>query len=152
MKKLLSIIFVSLLLSGSAHATLKGINEVDLLVEQLSPDGEKCSLTRRSIETTAKYILQNSKIKITDSAYTPLLYIEVIVLNNGGSCSVFSRITVETFAAKDPFKLGNSGAFVFYQNSRIVSGGTDSNIGNFVISKIEEMMKELVVKHHEDNQ
>jgi hypothetical protein len=35
MNKILSIIFVSLLLSGSANATMKGIFAVELMVEEL---------------------------------------------------------------------------------------------------------------------
>tara|TARA_R110001599_G_scaffold56081_1_gene155194 strand:- start:1010 stop:1465 length:456 start_codon:yes stop_codon:yes gene_type:complete len=151
MKKKLLIIFVSLLLSGNASATLKGVNKVALLIEDISKYTVECSVTRKKIETTAKYILQNSKIK-TDPEFITIIYIRVIGVHNGDICSIYSRITVETNLAKDPYQLGNRGSFIFYQNERIAVGGINNNIGDLVINSIEEMMKELVVQHHEDNQ
>tara|TARA_R110001592_G_scaffold46030_2_gene146814 strand:+ start:314 stop:790 length:477 start_codon:yes stop_codon:yes gene_type:complete len=139
--------------NGNAKTTrLKGINEVDLLVESLSKYAEECSISYEKIETTAKYVLANSKIKISELAWTPILYIKVSVVHNGVSCSVFSKITVQTLSDKDPYDFGNRGAFLYYQNDRIATGGIKSSIANLVIEQIEEMMKELVVKHHEDNQ
>ena len=83
-------------IEGNAKTTrLKGINEVDLLVEQLSEYSEKCFVTEEKIETAAKYVLQNSKIKLSETPLTPILYIKVIVINNGIYCSVYSSITVE---------------------------------------------------------
>ena len=76
---------------------------------------------------------------------------EVIVINDGTACSVYSSITVETFTDA-PFNSGNRGRFIYYKNDRISSGGINSGIGKFVIDKIEEMMKEFVIRHHEDNQ
>ena len=151
MKKLLSIIVVSLLLSGSANATMKGIYGVYLLIESLSKHAENCSLTQQRIETAVKYILQNSKIKITEEAHAPLLYIKAVVIKAGDVCTAHTRISLETTLAVDPYKLENSGRFVFYSDERITSGGESSTFGDYTIGYIEEMMKELVVKHHEDN-
>ena len=64
MKKFLSIIFVSLLLSGSANATMNEIKKIGLLVEYLSD--RSCNVTQESIETTTKYILSNSRLKLSD--------------------------------------------------------------------------------------
>ena len=140
-------------IEGNAKTTrLKGINEVDLLVESLNEYAEKCFISYEKIETAAKYILSNSKIKISEAAYTPILYIKAVVIYNGNICSVYSKLTVQTLSDKDPYKLGNRGAFLYYQNDRIASGGASMNIGNVVIEQIEEMMKEFVVRHHEDNQ
>ena len=40
---------------------------------------------------------------------------------------------------------------MFYSDERITSGGESSTFGDYTIGYIEEMMKVLVVKHHEDN-
>ena len=139
-------------IEGNAKSTsLKGINEVDLLVESLNEYAKKCFITKEKIETNAKYVLQNSKIKISGRALIPYLYIQVVVINDGNVCSAYSRITVETLTDA-PFNSGNRGSFIYYKNDRMSQGGINSNIGKFVIDNIEEMMKELVVKHHEDNQ
>ena len=139
-------------IEGNAKSTrLKGINEVDLLIESLNGSAaEKCSITEKQIETTVKYVLSNSKIKLSQNPSDPLLYIKVIVINDGTACSVYSSITVETFTDA-PFNSGNRGRFIYYKNDRISSGGINSGIGKFVLDKIEEMMKEFVIRHHEDN-
>ena len=154
MKKIFLVLLLGFLFNGNANAItkLKGIYEVDLLVESLSKYAEECSISYEKIETTAKYVLANSKIKISEENYNPFLYIRVVVLNNGDTCSVYSKLTVQTAFAEDPYKQGNRGSYIFYQDDRIASGGINSNIADFVISSIEEMLKEFVVKHHEDNQ
>ena len=139
-------------IEGNAKTTrLKGINEVDLLIEKLDESAaEKCSITEKKIETTVKYVLSNSKIKISENTRDPLLYIRVMLINDGTACSVYSRITVEHFIDA-PFNSGNRGAFIYYKNERMSSGGINSGIGKHAIDKIEEMMKEFVIRHHEDN-
>ena len=151
MKKFLSIIFVSLLLSGSANATMKGIFAVELMVENLHKYAKECSVTEQKIETAVKYILQNSKIKLKDHPYNPTLYVKVNVIKAGGVCTAHIYISVFSYFGKDPLELENSGTFVFYRNSHMTSGGTISSFANSVVSGIEGLMKELVVKHHEDN-
>ena len=153
MNKILSIIFVSLLLSGSANAfnKLKGINEVDLLVEVYG-DVKACPIKKESIVTAVKYILQNSKIKIKqDDAYVPMLYVAVGVIKSGSVCTGDMGIRVQAFPAKDPLGFSNGGYFVYYVNGFLTSGGTLSEFAKAVDGGIETMMKELVVKHHEDN-
>ena len=153
MKKILSIIFVSLLLSGSANAfnKLKGINEVDLLVEVYG-DVKACPIKKESIVTAVKYILQNSKIKIKkDDAYVPMLYVAVGLIRSGAVCTGDLETMVKVFPAKDPLGFSNGGYFVYYVNGFLTSGGTLSEFAKAVDGGIETMMKELVVKHHEDN-
>tara|TARA_R110000765_G_scaffold346663_1_gene436784 strand:- start:56 stop:517 length:462 start_codon:yes stop_codon:yes gene_type:complete len=153
MNKILSIIFVSLLLSGSANAfnKLKGINEVDLLVEVYG-DVKACPIKKESIVTAVKYILQNSKIKIKkDDAYVPMLYVAVGLIRSGAVCTGDLETMVKVFPAKDPLGFSNGGYFVYYVNGFLTSGGTLSEFAKAVDGGIETMMKELVVKHHEDN-
>ena len=50
MKKLLAIVVLGLLLSGSANATMKGIFEMELMVEKLNKYAKECSVTKQKIE------------------------------------------------------------------------------------------------------
>ena len=76
MKKLISIIFVSFFLSGNAYAfnKLKGINEVDLLVEVYG-SVEECPIKKEGIVTTVKYILQklHSELEYSGTGRTALI-------------------------------------------------------------------------------
>ena len=153
MKKLLGIIVLGLLLSGNANATLKGIFEVELIIETITDVAESCSITKQKIETTTKYILQSSKIRIVKSDLPiPILYISVAVGNNKGTCYTNTAVEVFTFSSQDPLKNGNTGIFRYYDKASIAAGGEDSNIGDFVISQLERILKDLVVTQHEDNQ
>jgi hypothetical protein len=143
-------------IEGNGHANafnkLKGINEVDLLVEVYG-DVEECSIKKESIVTAVKYILQNSKIKIKkDDAYVPMLYVAVGLITTGGVCTGDLDIRVQTLDGKDPLGLGNFGYFVYYRDGTLTSGGSLSEFAKAVNDGIETLMKELVVKHHEDNQ
>ena len=151
MRKFLSIIFVSLLLSGSANATMKGIFAVELMVENLHKYAKECSVTEQKIETAVKYILQNSKIKIKEHPYNAVLYVKVGVIKAGDVCTANLDVSVFSYFAKDPLGLENSGSFVFYRDSYMTSGGSLSEFSNSVVSGIEGMIKKLVVKQHEDN-
>ena len=154
MKKLLGIIVLGLLLGGNAYAfnKLKGIYEVDLLVETYG-NVEECSIEKESIVTAVKYILQNSKIKIKkDDAYVPMLYVAVGLITTGGVCTSDLDIRIQTIDATDPLGLGNGGYFVYYRDGSLTTGGSLSEFAKAVDDGIETMMKELVVKHHEDNQ
>ena len=152
MKKLFIALLFGFLLSGNANASfLKGINEVDLLVE-LYGNTEECSIKKESIVTAVKYILQNSKIKIKkDDPYVPMLYVSVGVIESGAVCTGDLDIKVQVFPAKDPLGFSNGGYFVYYVNGFLTSGGSLSEFAKAVDDGIETMMKELVVKHHEDN-
>tara|TARA_R110002012_G_scaffold43917_1_gene118514 strand:- start:183 stop:650 length:468 start_codon:yes stop_codon:yes gene_type:complete len=139
-------------IEGNAFNKLKGINEVDLLVEVYG-DVKVCSIKEESIVTNVKYILQNSKIKIKkDDAYVPMLYVSVGLIRTGATCTGDLDIKVQVFPAKDPLGFSNGGYFVYYVNGFLTSGGTLSEFAKAVDGGIETMMKELVVKHHEDNQ
>ena len=142
-------------IEGNGHANafnkLKGINEVDLLVEVYG-DVKECSIKKESIVTAVKYILQNSKIKIKkDDAYVPMLYVAVGLIRSGAVCTGDLDIKVQVFPAKDPLGFSNGGYFVYYVNGFLTSGGSLSEFAKAVDDGIETMMKELVVKHHEDN-
>ena len=80
MKKIHSTILVlGLLLSGNANATMNEIKKIGLLVEYLSD--RSCNVTQENIETTTKYILSNSRLKLSgDNLYEPYLYIQPVIM------------------------------------------------------------------------
>ena len=80
-KKILGIIVVSILLSGNAFTSMNKIEKIGLLDEYLSD--RPCNVNRESIETTTKYILSNSKLKITGDYNDSYLYIQHLKV--GGS-------------------------------------------------------------------
>ena len=66
MKKLLAIIILGLIFSTTSQAlTMKGIDEVEIVIQKQNSESVKvCNLYERDIKTTLEYIITNSKIKI----------------------------------------------------------------------------------------
>ena len=150
-KKILSIIFVSLLVSGNAFATMNEVKKIRLLVEYLND--RPCNVTRESVEITTKYILSNSRLKLSgDSYFDPYLYIQPIVMEGKnedvctGALSIFLK---KSHMLKDGSY--NRGDFIYYYNNTVVlKSGKDRFKGHF-IEALEEEIKKFVVEWSEDN-
>ena len=150
-KKILSIIFVSLLVSGNAFATMNEVKKIGLLVEYLSD--RSCNVTQESIETTTKYIISNSRLKLSDDIlYEPFLYIQPIVMEGKnenvctGALAIFLK---KSHMLKDGSY--NRGDFIYYYNNTVVlKSGKDRFKGHF-IEALEEEIKKLVVEWSDSN-
>jgi hypothetical protein len=151
MKKFLYLIFFSLLLSGNAFATMNEVKKIGLLVEYLSD--RSCNVSEESIETTTRYILSNSRLKLSgDSLYDPYLYIQPIVMEGKnenvctGALAIFLK---KSHMLKDGSY--NRGDFIYYYNNTVVlKSGKDRFKGHF-IEALEEEIKKFVVEWSEDN-
>jgi len=151
MKKFLSIIVVSFFFSVNAYATMNEIKKIGLLVEYLSD--RSCNVTEESIETTTKYILSNSRLKLSgDSLYDPYLYIQPIVMEGKnenvctGALAIFLK---KSHMLKDGSY--NRGDFIYYYNNTVIlKSGKDRFKGHF-IEALEEEIKKFVVEWSEDN-
>tara|TARA_B100000965_G_C19063528_1_gene528928 strand:- start:82 stop:531 length:450 start_codon:yes stop_codon:yes gene_type:complete len=149
MKRFLGIVFLSLFVNNFTYADLKGITEMKLLIEYLNPKAETCGVSEEKLETSVRYILSNSKIKIVGEAeFVPILYINANIGNNNG-CYANTSIEVYKYM-KDP-NSNNWGHFVYYNSNEISSGGEDAKFGDPYINSFEQQLKKLVVEHSKDN-
>ena len=151
MKKFLSIIVVSFFFSVNAYATMNEIKKIGLLVEYLSD--RSCNVTKESIETTTKYIISNSRLKLSDDIlYEPFLYIQPIVME-GKNEDVCTGALVIFLKKSHNLKDGsyNRGDFIYYYNNTVIlKSGKDRFKGHF-IEALEEEIKKFVVEWSEDN-
>ena len=151
MKKLLAIVVLSLLWFNysNANPSLKGMDNISIMVEYLSSSAKKCGLTRNQVITSAKYILQNSQINVVPTSKPSFtLYINPnISYHSSGYC--FSNVRISVYDSI--FYKGRFADAVYYQETIMMSGGTGSTYGSNVISVIERMLKKLVVKWSEAN-
>ena len=150
MKKILKIVFLSLFVSSFAHAELKGISKMNLLVEDLNTKAASCDITVEKIETSVKYILSNSRIKIIDKAQLgiPTLYIQATISNNSGLC--YSNIKLQVYEYIRHPSSNNWGDFVYYTSSGINSN-SQPYFGRFFFEQLEDRIKRFVVEHNKDN-
>ena len=144
MKKLLAIIVLGLLWSGNAFAELKGIVEMKLLID-LSDKAKICGVKKEKLETSVRYILSNSKIKIVEGSTPIILYINSNIGENNNICYANTVIRVQKYM-KDPGSI-NPGRFIYYVTGEIASGGKGADFGDPYINSVEQQLKKLVVKH-----
>lgn len=147
MKKLLGILVLGLFFSSNAYANLKGIVEMQLLIEPLNAKAKICGIKRENIETSARYILSNSKIKIVKS-HPITLYINSNIGENDGC---YTSTSIRVYKTMKDVGSNNWGNFIYYSDGGIASGGTGADFGNPYINSIEQMLKKLVVEHSNDN-
>ena len=124
---------------------LKGIKEFKLFVRHEGDcNGENFV---KDINTSAKYILGNSKIKLTEEASKEYLYIYIKTVSNSNLCA--SYLEVETFRFGNiKNSAGNQGfgPITSYKNSHIRASMPASNHKKAVIDKFESMIKKFVVE------
>ena len=150
-KKLLGIIVVSLLLGGNAFASMNKIEKIGLLVEYLSD--RPCNVNRESIETTTKYILSNSKLKITGDYNDPYLYIQPIIIESKSEDMCFGALAVylkKSYTLKDGSY--NDGDFVYYYNGTLILKSGKDKFKSYFTEALEEEIKKFVVEWSEYNQ
>ncbi len=147
MKKILAIIVLNLFLISNGFADLKGILEMQLFIEPLKAKAKICGVKRENLETSARYILSNSKIKLVKS-HPISIYINSNIGENEG-CYANTSIDVYKIM-KDPGS-NNWGRFYYYSDGGIASGGKGADFGDPYISSFEQLLKKLVVEHSNDN-
>ncbi|MDC0620392.1 hypothetical protein OAO81_04970 [Candidatus Pelagibacter ubique] len=149
-KKLLLIIFL-VLFSSNANATMNEIKKIGLLVEYLSD--RSCNVTKESIETTTKYIISNSRLKLSDDIlYEPFLYIQPIVMESKNE-DVCTGALVIFLKKSHNLKDGsyNRGDFIYYYNNTVILKSGKNRFKAYFTEALEEEIKKFVVEWSEDN-
>lgn len=152
MKKITGLLFLIILYVNSAYAELTGVKEFYLSIEH---DGSECNGEKfdKEIETSAKYILGNSKIKLTDD-YNSAEVLSIYVLTGSSDNLCASSLDVYSWSLRNS---KNSSGHEFlalvnsYTNQRITANTPQYAHKENVINAIELMLKEFVVKWNEDN-
>ena len=161
MKRFLMILVLGLLLSSKVLATvgisthgLKGLKEFNLIVENFSTEAKKiCGITSKDIERSVKYILSNSKIKLTTKSGTEKIYVQVTMLPAEDYCVGY--IAFMTYGDQQEQK--NSSGNTFFSTPRSyearggVFGSSPNQFKNYLLGIIEDVTKEFVIEWNEQN-
>ena len=85
MKKLLAIIVLSFNLSTPTQAlTMKGIDEVEIIIEKNNRESAKvCNINERDVKTALEYIVTNSRIKIGTNKNSSKILIDFVEVAKG---------------------------------------------------------------------
>ena len=150
MKKLLGILVLGLLLSSKVLAIgisidgLKGLKEFVLIVENFSTETKKiCGITSKDIERSVKYILSNSKIKLTTKSGAEKIYVQVTMLPTEDYCVGY--IAFMTYGDRQEQK--NSSGNTFFSTPRSyeyrggIAGSPPYQFKNHLLGSIEDIIK-----------
>ena len=115
MKKLLGIVVLGLLLSSNAYSesnnNLKGVKEFDL---EVSHNGCNDQNFEKELTTNAKYLISNSKIKLSDAA-PEMLLLKVLtadgVKQGTNICTSYMKLQVRSYGM-----VSNSAGYEWYHS------------------------------------
>ena len=152
MKKITGLIILIILYANSATAELTGVKEFHLSIQHSGSEcnGEKFN---KEIETSAKYILGNSKIKLIDN-YNSGEILSIYVLTGSSNDLCASSVEIYSWSLKNS-KNSSGHEFIAsvysYTNQRVTANTPQYAHKENVIDAVELMLKEFVVKWNEDN-
>jgi len=155
MKKLLGILVLGLLLSSNAYASsinnnFERIKEFNLTVIH---DG-KCQgeSYQNELNTTAKYIIGNSKIKLSEKASEYLsIYVLTVSAQGGRICA--SSLEIESYSfGMNENSMGKLeyGKVTSYRTTGVMYHNQKNDHKRQVLDELDTGLKEFVVKWMED--
>lgn len=154
MKKFLAILIVNLIFSTSSHAiTMKGLDEVEILIEDMNKESQDvCNLYQRDITTSLEYIISNSNIKIRSgkNLKIPILYVAGGIHHNKTLCSGSVILELWYASIDDPMKKENLGKFVYFDRNAFMSAN-HSEFKKHYLSFLETLAKEFVIEWNKSN-
>ena len=153
---------LSLLLSSKVLATvgisihgLKGLKEFNLIVENFSTEAQKiCGITPKDIKRSVKYILSNSKIKLTTKSGAENIYVRVTILPTEDYCVGYIEFMTYGF---DQQEQKNSSGNTFFSTPRSYEtrggmiGSPPYQFKNSLLGYIEDFTKAFVIEWSEQN-
>ena len=157
MKKLLGIVVLGLLLSGNAYADiwqgLKDINKFNLdLNVSISEAGKNCNVESYDIERNIKYLIGNSRIKLSDESNLEKLYISVMI-KGGGDVACSASITFLTFhwgTINNKSGVSFTGLKGSYFQEAITLS-MPSEFRTVFLNQVDDLMKNFIIEWNEVN-
>ena len=143
---------LSFILCGNVNAELNDVKELALSIKHVGQDcnGEKFD---KELEISTKYIIGNSKIKLTKKMTGEIL--QVYVLTGAADDLCASLVEVETFSFGI---IKNSSGHEFftprisYSDQTVTADTQPYNHKKAVINAVEQLLKKFVIKWNESNQ
>ena len=136
---------------------LKGIEEFYLIVENPAPEAMKfCRITDEDIERTVKYILSNSKIKLTTKiSGTEKIYIRASILPLPMEDYCVGHLKFVTYGDWQKQKNSSGNTFfntpVSYEPRGVMAGDSPGQFKNYFLGIVEDYTKEFVVEWNKQN-
>jgi hypothetical protein len=144
MKKLLfGLCVLFAVASAQAQQALKGLREFRVVIEDLDGNAKACGITASLINTSLRFVIQQSKIRLTESYGRPWIYIRVSVLSPQlGFCTYSTEMTV---TAKIFVQESTESGWGKIWDKVVLSMYAISDTPKMVSATVESLAKQLVV-------
>lgn len=98
-RKLIIVTFALLSSFAVSADVLRGVKEIQILVEGLDEDASKCNISKDMIDASVRLPLSNSRIKIARYEDLPdsYLYAYVMVIDSGTVCRMYVELAYLKF-------------------------------------------------------
>lgn len=135
------LIFVCFLVTTSfaSAGALKGVREVDILIEELDEDAAECNITEDLLDASVRIALSNSRIRIVKQG-SPLdsyIYVVPTVLDDENFCVVNIEVSFKKYISSER----DIGAF--WTKSQLMSL-RKINVSTRVAANVELMTKQFI--------
>jgi hypothetical protein len=158
--RILPLIVVCLFMgAGYGHAQmepgLKGLTEVELVIEKLSADSQACGITEQSIRDAFTFPVSSTALKISKPSITnhPVFYIKVITIReDAGRCTSAIQFRVFEFRLIKPdfSDLSRSAAVEYWHDNWLGFSG-QSQHNKMIRDDVEAATKRFLTKWNLDN-
>ena len=130
---------------------LKGLKQKQLVVEPIDNDARECGLSNESIEASARFVLNQSRLRTTKGQTPHFLAFYVTVLRLPNLCVVGYSAKLNVIGQLRTDYGSNDGYFVAWDTGGVLSGPPIS-IPKRLNDNIEDMTKRFLNAWSKDNQ
>lgn len=123
-------------LAGDA-TNLKRIGPLHFLIEVIRPND--CGVNKDDLMTSLRFVVSQSRMKISDSHLTPTIYLNVNIFDDCSAANV--RLEVYTFATIPENHV--YGTVTIWDDEHLLGGRSD--MSSRVANAVERLAKSLVV-------
>jgi hypothetical protein len=139
--------FIFLFLScGSALSSaeaMRGVQNIAILIENLSDDTVKCNVSKDMLDAAVRIPLSNSKLRVTNVSNTmSYLYVKVALLQINNSCagSILLSFNKYSKSENDTGEFWNK-SMIIYDNKNSISKSISDDVESFAKEFIAAWLK-----------
>ena len=152
MKRTILLLLLALSCPISLAGNLTGVRRIDIAIEDLDADSAVCQITKESIDTVIRFVLQQSKLRIVSDPATFDGFIYIAVTTNQERGLYFSSVVTQfntVITGKTRYGTGMYPGTLFSRNSLL--SGASGTFGNRITRSVEDSVKKFVVEWAKDN-
>jgi hypothetical protein len=99
--KIIAVVCISLNVSVVSASALKGVKEVQLVVEDLGENERKCGITSDSIDASIRINISNSKLIVRERQLLPYLYANISAQEIRDLCAISISLRFKKLAVSE---------------------------------------------------